>query len=280
MNNESFIVGDAGGTSTEWRVVNDGEIAQFETIGFNAYTHSVEDFRTDIIRIFGAQIEKEVPVYLYAAGVDTNEQSVDVREKLKDVFGENLYVENDLLGVARSLCGKRSGNVCILGTGANACLYDGQKVDKVGSSLGYVLGDEGSGAYLGKKLLVNVFRKRFSQKVCDIFEEEFSLTAHSSIQKIYNEPKPNHFLASFATFIFSLRKEREIYDMVYRSFEDFFDAFFGEQVASKDPFYFAGSIAWYFSDILRDVGNSRGIEIKKIAQSPVAGLVLYHQKYG
>ena len=280
MNSHACIIGDAGGTSTDWRIVENEVIEQYKTSGFNAYTHSIEDFRADIIQTFGEKIEKGTPTYLYAAGVDTSEQSTEVIERLKSVFGDGLHVENDLLGVARSVCGKSPGNVCILGTGANACYYDGVGVDKVGASLGYVLGDEGSGAYLGKKLLAGVFRNRFSKKILKDFMEEFDLTAHNAIQRIYNQPKPNHFLASFATFIFNHRNERDMHDMIHQCFEDFFAAFFGDSLESDLPFSFAGSIAWYFSDILREVGKNCGVHIENIVQSPIAGLALYHQEYG
>ncbi|NQZ78687.1 MAG: hypothetical protein HRT61_21615 [Ekhidna sp.] len=278
MSDFSFIVGDAGGTSTQWRVVKDGIISQFETIGFNAYTHSIEDLKTDVRRVFGDEIVKDAPTFIYAAGVDTKEQSLETKESLESLFGSNVYVENDLLGVARSLCGTDSGNVCILGTGANACFYDGKMVNKVSSSLGYILGDEGSGAYLGKKLLQGVFRNQLSLELVDEFKETFQLNSNQTIQKLYNDPEPNRFLSSFTHFLHERRNKSEVYTLVNQSFEDFFNAFYYRRDSLDYPLYFSGSIAYYFSDILREVASSRGFYIKNIIQSPIAGLVLYHQE--
>lgn len=276
----SFIVGDAGGTGTQWRVVNEGQILQFETIGFNAYTHNLDDLKTNIDQVFGHHIVPGIPKYLYAAGVDTKQQQDEVTHALLTIFKKNVFVDNDLVGVARSLCGKNEGNVCILGTGSNACFYDGTQVNKVSASLGYVLGDEGSGANLGKKLMMGVFRGRFDDGIIAEFKETFKLTSYDVIQRIYHQPRPNHFLASFAEFVHKHRNHPDIYQMIYGVFEDFFDAFFFKKSDREIPFYFSGSIAWHFSDILREVAEKHGFQVKTIAQSPIAGLVLYHQQYG
>jgi N-acetylglucosamine kinase-like BadF-type ATPase len=279
MANQSFIVGDAGGTGTQWRVVNGSDIKQFETIGYNAYTHNLDDLKVSIQQTFGEEIDKNTPVFFYAAGIDTAQQQKSTIAFLSDIFGKNVSVENDLVGVARSLCGKESGNVCILGTGSNACFYDGESVNKVSASLGYVLGDEGSGAYMGKKLMMGVFREQFSLEINELFHKQFKLTSHDVIKRIYHQPKPNHFLASFSTFIYTHRNQPDLYRMIQRSFNDFFDAFFSHKKHFDKPFHFSGSIAYYFSDMLREVGTERGIHIKNIVQSPIAGLALYHQTY-
>lgn len=279
MASRSFIVGDAGGTGTQWRVVKDGVINQFETVGFNAYTHSIEDLKMSIVETFGKEIVEDVPTYFYAAGIDTVEQSSEVTKSLNSVFGKNVTSSNDLLGVARALCGQDSGHVCILGTGANACNYDGKTVNKVGASLGYVLGDEGSGANLGKLLLKGVFRGRFDKEIIEMFQSKYDLTSHAAIQRIYNQPRPNHFLASFAPFVFDYRNHPAMHEMVKSNFITFFEAFFPESKDLTMPFHFSGSIAFYFSDILRHVGEEKGYVIKNIIQSPIAGLVLYHQTY-
>ncbi|WP_462248134.1 hypothetical protein [Ekhidna sp.] len=279
MTKNTFIVGDAGGTGTQWRLVKGEDITQFETVGFNAYTHDINDLIASMKEVFGDQIMAGMPLYLYAAGVDTDGQAAEVRKALTDEFATNTSAFNDLVGVARSLCGKEKGNVCILGTGSNACYYDGEAVNKVGASLGYVLGDEGSGAHLGKKLMQGVFRGKFSEELIALFQKRYNTTSHDVIERIYNQPKPNHFLASFALFVFENRNQPEIHQLISDNFTDFFEAFFGENIDRTDPFYFSGSIAYYFSDILREIGQSIGIVVKNIVQSPISGLVLYHQRY-
>ncbi|WP_420318173.1 hypothetical protein [Ekhidna sp.] len=277
---ENFLVGDAGGTGTQWRLVKGKEIHQFATIGFNAYTHRVDQLRDDIKAVFADEIPKEFPVYFYSAGVDTKGQALEVSNSLSEILGSKVSVENDLLGVARGLCGVEEGYACILGTGSNACFYDGQNVNKVSASLGYILGDEGSGAHMGKKLLTRIFREQLSKEIMKRFNERFSLTPHKVINRIYHEPQPNHYLASFASFIHEVRHYPEIHQLIIESFNEFFDAFFGHEDSKNISYHFSGSIAYYFADYLREVGNERGILIKNIVQSPISGLVLYHQQNG
>lgn len=276
---KSFIVGDAGGSSTEWRIVVEDNIQQLKTIGFNAYTHNFLDLKESISQVFGSDLGSGLPVYFYAAGADTLEQKAELEKNLKELFGQDLTVENDLVGAARSLCGTGSGNVCILGTGSNACHYDGTVVDKVSASLGYVLGDEGSGAYLGKKLLMRVFRNQLATELIDAFNKTFDLDSHRVITRIYDQPRPNHFLASFAPFISEHRAHPEMYELIYKGFEEFFHAFFYRQHHLEDQFHFSGSIAYHFSDILRQVGADLKFRIGHIVESPISGLVLYHQNH-
>lgn len=275
-----FIVGDAGGTSTQWRVVHGKDVKSFETMGYNAYTHDLSDFKISIRQSLGAELNAGCPVYLYAAGVDTIEQKYEVEKDLKELFGKDFTAENDLVGAARALCGKKAGNVCILGTGANACFYDGNNVNTVSTSLGYVLGDEGSGAYLGKKLLMAVFRKQIDPIIIKKFDNEFDLDSHTVIQQIYHKPKPNHYLAHFTYFIAKHKAHPDIYQLIYEAFEDFYHAFFFKNEYANHPFYFSGSIAFLFCDILKKVGKEKGFQIKKIIESPISGLVLYHHKMG
>jgi len=274
--NDSFIVGDAGGNSTQWRVVREGQISQYETIGFNAYTHNLNDLKTSISQTLGAGIA-DLPTYFYAAGIGTEEQKEVVSKSLLELFQGQLVVENDLVGVARGLCGRAQGNACILGTGSNACYYDGEKVSTVSASLGYVLGDEGSGADLGKRLLMRVFRAHFDQEILDAFDSSFGLTSHEVIQRIYYQERPNHFLSSFAPFVKEHIAHPDVYQLVKESFSDFFDAFFRNEEHLDAPFNFSGSVAWFFSDILREVASEKGLFVKNIVQSPIAGLVLYHE---
>ncbi len=279
MNERTYIIGDAGGTGTQWRILKGLTIHQRETIGFNPYTHDLHDFKKDVSKSLDSFLDHDPCVYLYAAGVGTPEQKRTLTLELEDVLGNNLLIENDLVGVARALCGDQPGNACILGTGANACFYDGKEVNTVSASLGFVLGDEGSGAYLGKKLLSRVFRGQFDVEILNAFHSTYDLTEHEVISQIYNQPRPNQFLSSFAHFVSKHKNHPEVYELIYQSFVDFFHGFFPKE-DKNNFFYFSGSIAWYFSDILREVGKNKGVIIQNIIQSPIAGLALYHQKHG
>ena len=273
MSNQSFLVGDAGGTSTDWRLFQDDRISQFKTSGFNAYLSNLDSLIEDI-KDQPFRFEEIERTFFYAAGIETSEQKKLVLEKLGKLL-PNIKVENDLLGVARSLCGNDQGYIGILGTGSNACSYDGEKVDKVSASLGYILGDEGSGGNMGKRLLAKVFRKQLEQSLIDAFQDEFKLSSNIALETLYNHPSPNQYLASFSRFIERHKNHPEIYQLIYSSFNLFFDAFFPNV---KDlSIHFCGSIAHYFSDILRQVAIDRSFQIQNIVQSPIAGLVLYHQ---
>lgn len=280
MDESRLIIGDAGGTGTQWRVVSGANILQLESSGFNAYIHSIKDFQKEVKTVFKEHITSVSKVYLYAAGVDTAKQKEEVEAALQEVFNASVVVENDLLGVARSLCGREPGNVCILGTGANACYYDGSGVNKVSASLGYVLGDEGSGAYIGKKLLKGIFRNRFSNEITEAFHDTYKVTSYDVIQAINHGEAPNHYLGSFAKFAHEWRNHPEVYPMLVEAFEDFFNAFLYQPSSKSHSCYFSGSIAWHFADILREVASNTGHYIKHISQSPISGLLIYHQKYG
>lgn len=272
----AFIVGDAGGTGTDWRLVIEDEITQIRTIGFNAYTHSMDNLLSDILKQESFKKNNHLPVFFYAAGVETEAQRVDIAEALSGFFSGPIQVENDLLAVARALCGDNEGYVGILGTGSNACHYDGTNVNNVSASLGYILGDEGSGAYLGKKLLAGIYRERFDEHILKEFKKQFAYSSSESIHILYNEPKPNHFLASFAKFVHAHRMSPEMFQLIHHSFQAYYEAFLID-VSHSIPIHFSGSIAWAFGDQLRKVVNEKGLTVQNIVQSPIAGLVLYHQ---
>lgn len=280
MSSTSFIVGDAGGTSTSWRVVEGEKIKQIRSEGYNAHTHDLASLKENILRDLGDELKEERPVYLYAAGVGTQQQKSSLENELREYLGSPFHIESDLVGAARSLCGRDLGNVCILGTGSNACYYDGSKLSPVSASLGYVLGDEGSGAYLGKKLLVGICRVQLEKGLIEAFNEQYGLDYREIIRRVYQEPTPNQFLASFAHFLAKHKNHPEIYRLIYSAFEDFFHAFFFKDYEEKASHHFSGAIAFHFSDILRQVGSDLGYRIGNIVESPIAGLVLYHQNYG
>lgn len=273
MTTRSILIGDAGGTCTDWRLIKGDKIQQFSTGGFNLFTHSVRDFKKEIE---GLELEGLDEVYIYAAGADTDLQRKQLSKELKEVFGIDARVENDLLGAARATCGLDRGYVAILGTGANASYYNGTNVEKVSASLGYILGDEGSGAYLGKQLLKGVYRSMFSEEILSKFQERFHLPVDQAISTIYASDKPNQYLASFVPFIAEVKHNAEIYKLIYDAFGAFFDAFFDGKKLEL-PIHFVGSIAYHFSDILRQVIMDRKFQVGTIIASPIAGLLLHHR---
>lgn len=185
----------------------------------------------------------------------------------------------DLLAAARALCGYEPGIACIMGTGSNSCLYDGEKIIGNVANLGWILADEGSGANIGRKFLVDYLRGVMPENLRKQFHERFPLSREEFLEKVYQQERPSAFLASFTKFIFQHLKEPYCYKLIYNSFSEFYE----NNVMKYENFrnlkvHFTGSIAFYFSDILRQVANDKGITVKNILEGPIAGLTLYHQK--
>lgn len=232
-----------------------------------------------------AELRKQIPdpvdqVYFYGAGCSTAEN----KRVLDRIFHENfpyarINIAHDLMGAARSLCGFDEGIASILGTGANSCFYDGNKIVKNMPALGYVLGDEGSGSWLGKELLVLFLRDELNPAIADRMRKRFELNKDVILENVYQKEMASTYLAGFSKFIFQNLKDPQLYRLVYHGFELFFQKNIEKYENYKQlPVHFTGSVAFYYSNILRQVANDKGILVQNIVESPIAGLTLYHQK--
>jgi len=274
-----IVIADAGGSKTCWRTIaNDGQITQAVTAGFNPLTSDGRAFVQECQKLFAA--EKVASVYFYAAGVTGKEAESKTLQVLKQVFGETtcIKIHSDLLAAARATCLNSPGIACILGTGANSCFYDGDSIVQRVPSLGYILGDEGSGAYLGKQLLSAYFRGRLARLTSERLAKRFELKETQVLQKVYSTKEANKYLASFGRFMLQNLGQPDVYQIVYDGFARFFD----EQLTSYSnlaslPVHFVGGTAFYFSNVLRKVAEERSINLQKILENPTAGLALYHQ---
>ena len=203
-----------------------------------------------------------------------------VRSAFLEFFPKaSVDIEWDLLAAARALCGEEKGIACILGTGSNSCLYDGEKITEQVANLGWILADEGSGASLGEKLLFDYLRKNLPNGLAQQFQKRFPFSREEFLEKIYQQEKPSTFLATFSKFIFQHLKEPYCYKLVYDGFSDFYENNIMKYEGYRNlKVHFVGSIAFYYSDLLRQVANDKGIAVKNILETPIAGLTLYHQK--
>jgi N-acetylglucosamine kinase-like BadF-type ATPase len=224
--------------------------------------------------------EPVVKIFYYGTGVSSQKNQDDVRGVFLEFFSKaTVEIEWDLLAAARALCGQETGIACILGTGSNSCLYDGEKITGQVANLGWILADEGSGSSIGKKFLVDYLRGKLPDALAAQFKQRFPFSREEFLAKIYQQEKPSTFLATFSKFIFQHLKEPYCYRLAYDSFSEFYD-----NNVMKYPNYqhvkvhFVGSIAFYYSDLLRQVANDKGITVKNILEGPIAGLTLYHQK--
>ena len=273
------LIAESGSTRTEWALVEDNHLIQrVFTEGLNPFFQTRREIsrsvRLGLPEIFFKR--KLEQVYYYGAGCTSYEKKNILGASLVAQFKTPIQVESDLLAAARGLFKCEAGIACILGTGSNSCLYDGKGIVKSISPLGFVLGDEGSGAVLGKLLVGDVLKNQLPAALQEAFWAESGLTPAIIMEKVYKGPFPNRFLASLSPFLLRHMEEPAIRDLVSNSFR----AFFARNVMQYDywehPVYLTGSIAWYYQDILKDVAREFELRLGTIVQSPVQGLIHYH----
>jgi len=275
-----ILILDAGGSTTDWRLLGvDGSIEQGKTSGFNPVIQGIEECHVLAKHLKETISDPVEKVYYYGAGCITHEHKDSIGKCFQSQFLNAVVdVNDDLLGTARSLCGSTAGIACILGTGANSCYFDGANIAQHVQSLGYSLGDEGSGATMGKAILRSYCREEMPPDLLRSFKKRYNLDLGSIFENVYQKPKPNKFLASFTQFAFHHIKVPFMYKLVYGIFEEFVDDVLVKYDQLKTlPIHFSGSIAFYFGSVLRHVGVEKGLTIVKIVESPIAGLALYHQ---
>ncbi len=277
-----IIIADSGSSKIDWRLINrDGSILQASSPGFNPYYQPLDHLKKSIQEFLVPVVkEKVIKVFFYGTGVSSERNQTLVKEAFLEYFsGAAVYIEWDLLAAARALCGEEKGIACILGTGSNSCLYDGTNISGQVANLGWILADEGSGTSLGKSLLVDYLRKKMPEKLAAQFKQRFPFTREEFLEKIYQHEKPSTFLATFSRFIFQHLKEPYCYHLVYSAFSDFYENNVMKYEGFKElNVHFVGSIAFYYSDLLRQVANDKGIAVRNILETPIAGLTLFHQK--
>ena len=275
------LIADSGSSKTDWRILHpDGTIQQYKTGGINPFYQDESEIREELSKNLKPKVPEGVThIFFYGAGcVNKEKQDVLKNALLLNFPWALVNVENDILGAARALCHHEPGIACILGTGANSCLYDGDKIVENIRGYGFILGDEGSGSYLGKRLVINYLRKELPEELLRSFKKRFPLEEDEILNEVHTQPYPNRYLASFSKFLFHHIKEPYIYKLVYDGFALFMEKnVLKYENASQYKVHFVGSIAFYFANILRQVANDRGITLKNILESPIAGLTLYHQ---
>ena len=274
-----ILIADSGSTKTDWALVSDQSSAVVATQGISPVHQSDAQIRQILTDELLPQLSATDvdAVYFYGSGVRSDKEA-PMASLLQGLFSAAGAVEahSDLLGAARALCGHKEGVACILGTGANSCLYDGSQVVQNTSALGYILGDEGSGAVLGRALLNGLYKGVLSKEIKDIFENETGLTLNEVIERVYRQPLPNRFLASLAPFIHRHLDDSGIRLMVISCFCEFFSKNIKSYNRLDLPVGFVGSVAWYFSDELREAAEMTGFSVGTILQSPISALVAYH----
>lgn len=276
-----ILIADSGSTKIDWCLVDSGKLVkQIFTCGMNALLLTEEEMEMRIASELAPQIsEYNVDeVYYYGAGCVSDDVCGNVRRAIsKSIKAPVIEVHTDLLAAARALCGHKPGIACILGTGSNSCYYDGNEIVDNVSPLGYILGDEGSGAVLGKLLVGDVLKNQLPQALCDKFLSQYELDRMTIIRRVYKEPLPNRFLASVSRFLIENIEEPAIHRLVLNSFK----SFFVRNIANYENYKelnvnFVGSVAYYYSDVLKEAAAAMDCNVGAIIQSPMEGLIKYH----
>ena len=277
-----ILIADSGSTKTDWRLLAaDGTLRQAKTAGFNPYYQEATALHAEISQHLVPRVDERVErVHYYGAGCTGQEKCDLVRAGIGRAFPEaDIRVESDLVAAARALCGHEPGIACILGTGSNSCLYDGQAIVANRAPLGFWLGDEGSGGHLGKTLVQRYLLGEVPPDLAGKFDQRYHLTRLDVLDHAYSQPSPNRYFASFSKFLFDNRRHPFAYGLVYDSFTEFFNKYLAKyENYQQHQVHFVGSVAFYYSDILRQAANDQGLTVRNILESPIAGLTLYHQQ--
>jgi glucosamine kinase len=278
---KNYIIADSGATKCQWTLILGKEKKIITTIGISPYFLSEEQMVDTIVTGFQKKVNPQIidAIYFYGTGLSNPKNVAAIKKALKKVFKKaTLDIQTDLVAVARATCQTKKGVACILGTGSNTGYYNGKVIAKNSPGLGYVLGDEGSGAYLGKKVLQYYLYKTFDEELMLSFESKYKLSKDQILDTVYKQPLPNRYMASFSTFLSEHRGHYMIENIIEDGLNDFFFTHLNKLNESwLYPIHFSGSIAYVFKDVIKQLATGYELEVGKIIKSPMDGLIEYHK---
>ncbi len=274
------LIADSGATKAEWVLLDNAKRKTLFTQGISPYFLNTSEIESVVRGELLPKMKKvEVEeVHYYGTGCANPENAASVKKALKRVFpAARVNVYTDLMAAARAVCGHEKGIACILGTGSNSCYYNGKRIVRNSPGLGYVLGDEGSGAYLGKKVIQYYLYDTFDEDLRSRFDARFVTNGVEILDHVYKKPLPNRYMAGFAMFL----AENRGHYMIENIIEDGLNDFFYQHLCKypevwKNPVNFVGSVAYGFSDVLTSLCQSYEFELGKVLQNPMPGLIAYH----
>jgi N-acetylglucosamine kinase-like BadF-type ATPase len=273
------LIAESGSTKTEWCLVEGIYVVEHAfTEGLNPYFQ----IRREISRSIRLQLpevffkKKIDQIYFYGAGCSSKEKKDVIRASLVTQFRAPAEVESDLLAAVRALFGNEPGIGCILGTGSNSCFYDGEKIVQNVSPLGYVLGDEGSGAVLGRLFLSDCMKGIAPLELTEMVYDLYKISPADILENVYSKPFPNRFLASFSYFLGQHLDNEYVYELVKQNFRNFFVRNILHYEYQRYPVHFMGLVAYHYAEILKEVATEFHIEVGQIEKAPMPGLVRYH----
>jgi len=278
-----ILIADSGSTKADWKILHsDGEITNQSTRGFNPFLQDSETIEAGLLTDFDDSLEKSkaTSVYYYGAGCSDKNRNSIVEVALQKIFpNAKITVNHDLLASARAVCGVQPGVACILGTGSNSCLYDGIEIIDNVENMGFLVGDEGSGSHIGKELLRGYFYREMPKDILEDFEESYPEGHRGILDKIYDNPKPNVYIASFSKFLSTHKSDPYIQHLVFKSFDEFVRRHVLKYDGCQNlKIHFVGSVAYYFKEILEIVLASYDLEMGNVIKKPIDRLVEFHLK--
>jgi N-acetylglucosamine kinase-like BadF-type ATPase len=278
----SLLIADSGSTKTNWCHIDaEGNSELFRTEGINPYYHSKEDIQQLLQDILDnkSTLKGVNRVYFYGAGCTNNYRKKLISDALEKVFDVRINVEvhSDLIGASKACCGDEEGIVCILGTGSNSGVYNGNQVMDQIPSLGFILGDEGSGSHIGKKIIQSYFYREMPADLMAELKQRFDMSRNDVLDAVYSKPHPNRYVSDFSRFSNEFREHPFIKRLVESAFSEFIDRhILYYQDSNKYRISFVGSVAHYNRDILEVLLKDRHLHLNKVIKDPMEGLVEYH----
>ncbi|MGB0891411.1 MAG: N-acetylglucosamine kinase [Flavobacteriaceae bacterium] len=278
-----ILIADGGSTKADWIAINKNKEEEFRvrTLGLNPAIVPEKELNNRIINMFQLiNIKDDVEeIHFYGAGCGTPKPTQILKEILETIFvNAKVFIAEDMLAAVYAATGKKPALVCILGTGSNSCYFNGTKMEMLAASLGYILMDEASGNYFGKKLIIDYYYNKMPSKIAKKFEAEFDLDADQIKKNLYRETNPNMYLASFAKFMFNFKEDKYIRRIIKKGFQEFFKyRILPYNKNAETPIYFIGSIAHYFRDILEKIAKKNNLVITDVIQRPIDNLLEYHK---
>jgi N-acetylglucosamine kinase-like BadF-type ATPase len=274
------LIADSGATKCEWCLLENGKKKIIHTLGISPYFLNELQILNLIEKSLLPKLKGSVitELHFYGTGLSNPLNVSILKTVLKKCFKKaSIKIETDLTAAARALCGRKKGIACILGTGSNSCFYNGRKMTKNSPGIGYILGDEGSGAYLGKKVIQHFLYGTFDEELQARFEKRFLTNAIEILENVYKKPLANRYLASFAIFLAENRGHYMIENIIEDGLNDFFFTHIYKYRESWTlPINFIGSVAFGFKDVLQELCNTYELELGKVMKAPMKGLIEFH----
>lgn len=277
-----ILIAESGSTKTDWRLLGEN-IESFETIGLNPYFVNADQIFEEIFPHFLSLSQIHIDeIHFYGTGITDESKSAIVKEGILRALGYNteIFTYSDVVAAAKALFGKSAGIACILGTGSNSCFWEDQKIAFQILPLGFWLGDEGSGGHLGKLLMLDYLHKEMPLNIRQKFEEKYGqMDRIEVLTKAYKQDKPNKYFASFSYFLYEHSNEPYCEALIRKSLNQFLEKYLLKYPNSKTTSIgFVGSVAFYYSDILKQICSENQISISKIIEKPIDELVKFHQE--